>query len=74
MSDSENAHLFQEAYTCPQSLYHVKTHVFKTDGDPLSKRNYGMLDDAFKDEFLKSFIFLKAEPLAKELSYHKSPP
>ena len=56
MSDSENAHLFQEAYTYPQSLYHVKTHVFKSDGDPLRKRNYGMLDAAFKEAVVRTVL------------------
>ena len=37
MSGGENAHLFQEPYTHPQSLYHMKTHVFKTEGDLLNR-------------------------------------
>ena len=37
MSGGENAHLFQEPYTHSQSLYHMKTHVFKTDEDLLNR-------------------------------------
>ena len=53
MSGGKNAHLFQEPYTHPQSLYHMKTHVFKTDGDFLNRRIM-MVKAAFKEVVVRT--------------------